>query len=66
MARRSYFHEGEDNPNSRLSNAEVVKIRESEKDGISVMALSKYYGVSVSLIYKVLSGERWGHVKRGE
>ncbi len=51
------------NGQSKLGTAEVLEIRARRRDGISVIALGKQFGVHRNHIYDILSGERWSHVK---
>ncbi|MBC1286901.1 HNH endonuclease [Listeria booriae] len=51
---------GERNGQARLSDEEVLEIRESQK---SAKQLSKEYSVSESCIFKVRQGVRWAHVR---
>jgi hypothetical protein len=72
----SKSHKGESNPRSRLTEAKVREIRMSirvveamEARGefippeYTMKNIAKVHGVSVVTIYKIKSGERWGHVK---
>ena len=59
----SRSHIGENNPRSRLTEVVVRAIREGYSVGTSVVMLSALYGISEIMVYKILSGERWGHVK---
>lgn len=53
------IYDGEHNPNSKLTEQEVKLIFAYREQGVTVKELAKYFGVSVPLIYKILSGERW-------
>ncbi len=58
------MQEGESNPNSRLSEIDVKLIRKYSEKGYSVKELAADFGVSDVLVYKILSGERWGYLKK--
>ena len=61
----SKIHKGQSNPRSKLTEEIVreIRIKSEIPSGESPLELARYYGVSVVTIYKILSGERWGHVK---
>lgn len=59
----SKSHKGESNPRSKLTDAKVREIREALTKGMDVKKLSLIYNVGMVTIYKIKSGERWGHVK---
>lgn len=50
---------GERNPSSKLSEADVISIRNSS---LSRMALSKEYGVSYDMIWRIQTWKNWKHV----
>lgn len=54
---------GENNGTSKLTDGDVVKIRELYKDGNRVEDLSKKFRVAMSTIYSVVSGRRWTHIR---
>ena len=55
-------HVGVNNPHSRLNDRMVREIRLEYKRGVRAVELAVRYGISVAMVYKILSGERWGHV----
>lgn len=54
---------GETQGNSKLTDASVRRIRELNKSGSSAREVARSLGVAPCTVYRVLSGERWGHVK---
>ena len=59
---RSAQHHGEKNGRHKLNELQIKEIR-SLGDSMTRIELAQYYGVSIALIYKILSGEIWKHIK---
>ena len=57
---------GEDAPWSKLTNKQVIEIKESEQDSVTRKKLSKKFNVTYSTIYDIQKGRRWSHLKAGE
>ena len=55
---------GENHPDSILKESDINEICSRRKAGEGPKSIAKSYGVSASAIYKIISGERWAHVKR--
>jgi DNA-binding NarL/FixJ family response regulator len=53
---------GEDNPNSNLTESEVVKIKEYLKEGKSEYEIADIIGCSRSTVNHISSGKKWGHI----
>lgn len=53
---------GERKGNNKLTREDVVKIRELYQDGKSQRSLARDFGVSKTLIAKVVTGASWAHV----
>jgi len=53
---------GELNPNCKLTEAKVRKIRDRYDNGCPQYKLAKEYGVSEAHISRIIRGERWTHV----
>jgi hypothetical protein len=53
---------GEAHPKSKLSNEDVLNIRQLIKDGITQRAIAKQYNVHHSLIGLIKRGKVWTHV----
>ena len=53
---------GEKHGLSKLKEADVIQIRNLKGSGLRVPAIAKLFNVSVSCIYSVLQGTRWGYV----
>lgn len=55
---------GEKHPDSILKEEDVRSILSRKKSGEGAKSIAYSYGVSISTIYKIISGERWAHVER--
>jgi hypothetical protein len=53
---------GQRNPSAVLTEAEVLKIISSP---LSAKRLSEHYEVHISTIFRIKSGEKWGHLQPG-
>lgn len=53
---------GVKNPSARLTEEQVVAIREARGTGATLEALASEYGVSVSLIDLIARGKTWSHL----
>lgn len=61
---RSADRHGEKHPNSRLKNEDVLKIRGLyEKKRGALVSLGKMFGVSPSMVGKIINGKNWTHIK---
>lgn len=54
--------QGENQPNHKLSQKQVVHIRKALRAGISANSLSIIAGVSSSIIHLIQHGKRWAHL----
>ena len=56
---------GQYNPRALLTDAQVVNVREAHRlmPKGSIVILSKKYGVSKRVIYKVVNRKTWAHIK---
>lgn len=52
--------DGANNPNAKLSENDIKEIR--ELNGLSNRQISLMYGVSTSLINKIINYKRWSHI----
>ena len=50
---------GEMNPNAKLNNEIVAKIREKRDAGFTLKELSQEFGVTISHVGKIVRGEAW-------
>jgi hypothetical protein len=64
MARkgRASRQRGEDRPGVKLTDAAVKAIRERRARGTTAKRLAAEHGVSLGLIYHVITGRRWTHL----
>lgn len=53
---------GQYNPMAKLTPRTVAEIRASRARGERVMDIASRFGVAFQTVYKVCSGERWGHL----
>lgn len=53
---------GENHPSSKLTVDQVRNIRACMQSGVSPTKLARAIGVSVSMLYKIKSGDRWAAV----
>lgn len=58
----SEINKGEKNPRAKLNEDEVREIKNLLKEKVRVKDIAKQFGVSVTLVSYIKSGERWGHV----
>ena len=59
---RAKGHKGEEHPESKLKNDDVVKMRQMYEDGKTIYELAPIFGVSKSLVHVVVSRQNWKHV----
>lgn len=53
---------GEDNPFSRLTEPEVLAIREMRARGTAVRAISELFGIDSSYVGRIARGKVWAHL----
>jgi hypothetical protein len=53
---------GEKNGSAKLSNSDVIKIKEFIASGKSLLDISKMFGVSKSAISGIKTGRTWSHI----
>lgn len=53
---------GETHYKSKLTNSKVVEIRELHTNGTTTRELANMYGVSISLVQRVVQRKAWGHI----
>lgn len=54
---------GEQNPNAKLKDNDIIEIKELINKGLKNIEISKIFGVSSDLISKIKTGKCWRHVK---
>ena len=47
----------------KLTEKDVIKIKKLLQDGKRAVDLARKYDVSEMAIYRIKSGENWGHIK---
>jgi len=63
--RKKFFHEGSRNPNAKLKETDVLKIRQRLKEGELQSSIAEDFGVSVSLIGYIGQRKCWTHLPEG-
>lgn len=53
---------GTRNGSSKLTEADVVEIREMRKRGLTLLAIGELFGVSLSAIHLIVTRKKWRHV----
>lgn len=53
---------GEDHGKSKLTDEEVLNMREDRKNGMTVINLIEKYGISKSTVYRAVNEESWTHI----
>ena len=54
---------GQGNPNAKLTNDDVARIKYLLSVGIKIMPISKEYNVSFNAIWEIQKGIKWGHIE---
>jgi hypothetical protein len=54
--------QGENHPNSKLTNKQVIEIKTKLLLGQRNVDLAKEYGVNADNIHRIKKGKRWGHI----
>lgn len=57
------YSNGEKNGSAKLSNSDVIKIKELIASGKSLPYISRLFGVSKSAISKIKTGRTWSHIE---
>ena len=53
---------GENHPNARLTEEDVLSIRRQYKEGEKAVVLAHYFGLSHSHVNNIISKRKWGHI----
>jgi hypothetical protein len=57
---------GERNAQSRLTEAQVLAIKEKHANGATMRGLGREYGVSKTAISQIVKGKHWVHLHKGK
>lgn len=58
---------GEDHPRSKLTEQDVIELLHDYEPGlVSERALAEQLGVSRSYVHRILKGQAWAHIPRGQ
>ena len=49
-------------PQAKLTDSKVIELRKLRKEGITVPALAKQFGITLRTVYRALTGESWSHI----
>jgi hypothetical protein len=60
--RRGTWPRGQDKPNARLTEADVVFIHRLHEEGWRVCELARRFSIHSTSIIRILSGKKWAHV----
>lgn len=60
--RKGKYHHGEDHVEHKLTDKEVLEIRQLAEDGAKQIWLAKKYGVSQATVSKIINGFVWQHL----
>ena len=63
MVARNRTRRGEDRPQSRITESDVVTIRRRVRNGETLKAIGTDFNLAPSTVCQIASGQRWGHVK---
>jgi hypothetical protein len=53
---------GQHNPGAKLTPSDVAEIRAARARGEDAVDIARRFGVAYQTIYRICSGERWGHL----
>jgi hypothetical protein len=59
---RPTTRKGERHPNAKLTEQDVLEIRQLSAEGVSRKSLQERFGVSKSAIGNIMTGRTWGNV----
>lgn len=57
---------GELSPNTRLTESNVLRLRKRRKKGVTLIELSKRYGIGISQVQRICKGQSWNHLNTRE
>lgn len=57
-----FASKGENNPNAKLDDERVRKIKLEIKEGIRCTVIARKYGISSSVLYLIRDGKAWKHI----
>ena len=64
--RNGLMHRGEDHYFSKLTDDDVLFIRNAQKQGLGCRKLARRFGVNKSTIVQVQNGKSWSHVRESK
>jgi LysM repeat protein len=53
------YPRGEAKPNTKLTNVQVIEMRHERQAGMTLKALAHRYGVGISTIHRIVTGQTW-------
>ena len=54
---------GENHPNAICTDTEVRRLRQMQKNGMTIKSIAETSRVSIHQVKRILKGESWGHIK---
>jgi len=54
---------GEDKPNSKFKDEDIIKIKKLVYEGNKILDIAKLYNVEPNTITQIKTGDRWSHIK---
>ena len=60
----SLSRRGAENPNAKLTEADIPRIRQRLADGDTLKVIAAQFGVSFQTISKIKNNRRWFHLPR--
>lgn len=58
------YQRGSDRPAAKLTDDQIVEIREAYAHGAKQVDLADEYGITQGLVSLIVNGKRWRHVER--
>lgn len=55
-------NKGDDCPVAKLTEAKVIEIRNSFKNGVSYKEIATNFSINQRTVYKIISKQRWAHI----
>ncbi len=53
---------GEGHPRCKLTNSQVIAIRQLRRDGLSLSAIGRRFNVTLGMIWLIVTGRNWKHL----
>jgi len=63
LDKMSEASKGENNPNSKLKENDVITIKKMILENHKIQFIAKLYNINISAVYKIKNNETWKHIK---